>query len=226
MSEELLLVNPTPRRRRKKTVTSRTPVRRRKTNPTRQRSYAARGTGSPPQTRNRTPNPRRRRRKTYRKRRRNPVRRVTGIQDIVNQQIIPAAVGGSGALALDILMGYMPLPANLKIGPGRYLIKGVGAIGMGMLAEMMVNKSTARQLSAGALTVIMHDAMKEATVQFAPNIPLGGFNEYVSGLNEYVSGYPGELSPAGFSRVGYYSPAYPAGGGVSPDINADNYNYM
>lgn len=218
MTEELLLINPTHRRKRKKTVARRknpvarrrAPAKRRRRNPVpaRASSHSSYLT-----------NPRRRKRKTYRKRRSNPSPRRTGIQGMLNTQIIPAAVAGSGALALDVIMGYLPLPVELKIGPGRYLVKGAGAILMGMAAEMLVAKSTARQLATGALTVVMHDAMKEATIMYAPNIPLG---EYVSGMGEYVSGYPGELSPDGFGKLGYYSAAQPVG----VPSNADNgYEY-
>ena len=112
-------------------------------------------------------------------------------------QVQPAFTSASGALALDLIWGFLPIPANLQMGPLRYLAKGAGAIGMGMLASQVVKKSTAEQMATGALTVIIHDAMREVTQNMLPAVPLGYYSagqpvgEYVNGLGgmgEYMPG--------------------------------------
>lgn len=84
-----------------------------------------------------------------------------------------AAIGASGALGLDILLGLAPLPDNLKTGPMKHLVKGAGAVLVGMAASKVVGKSTATELTQGALTVILHDAMREQVVANFPALALG-----------------------------------------------------
>jgi len=127
--------------------------------------------------------------------RRRRIRRNPSARGIINTTLIPAAVAGAGALSLDVLWGFVPVPATLKTGPFRHVIKGAGAIGMGYLAGMVVNKKTAGQLATGALTVVMYNAMREMAARFMPNVPFGYVSsgmpvgEYVSGgMGEYVAG--------------------------------------
>lgn len=90
---------------------------------------------------------------------------------------MPAATAAGGALALDVIMGLLPVPSTLKTGPLRHVVKGAGAIGMGMAAGMFVKPETARLFATGALTVAMHDAAREMVGRFMPGVPLAG-NEY------------------------------------------------
>ncbi|MES9855934.1 MAG: hypothetical protein ABW166_04930 [Sedimenticola sp.] len=130
-------------------------------------------------------------RKTTR-RRRNPVT----ASGIVGNQLMPAATNAMGALALDIVWSYLPVPMNIKTGAFKHIAKGIGAIAIGSLAGNFINKRTARAMSQGALTVVMHDAMREVTQQMLPNVPLSyyspgmpaGVGEYTQGLGAYTSG--------------------------------------
>lgn len=180
--EEILLINPAKKR---KTSKRKAPAKRRRTRKT-------------PVSKKRVT--RRRRKSPVARRRRNPIaRRGMGMR-LIDNQIIPAAIGASGALVLDIAMGYANrmAPNMLTGGPMRHAIKGVAAILIGMGAEMVVKKRTASEMTKGALTVIMHDVAKETTQQFAPNIPL---SEYVSGLGYHRSFE--RTDTAGFSGLGY-----------------------
>lgn len=189
MAEQLLLINPRRRRRKRKTS-------RRKRNP------------APVTRRKRRPsvksNPGRRsyRRRSYRPKRRhyrrNPIK-MGGMGGLVSDNLIPAAVGATGALALDILYGIIPLPENIKMGNLRHAVKGAAAIGMGMLAGMVVNKSMAKSLTNGALTVVLHQAMAELTQKFLPNLTLGEYGEINDlGYTSYAQGADG---------MGYYLPS-------------------
>lgn len=139
------------------------------------------------------------------KRRRNPIRRKAGIMGIVQSTVMPAATAAAGAIGLDVVWGMAPIPENLKTGPMRHVVKAAGAIGLGMIAEMVVKKSTASQFATGALTVVMHQAMREGMTRFAPNIQLG---EYVDEGGEM--GYYGAGVNAGDSMGMYLDqPAAP-----------------
>lgn len=169
---EILLVNPRRRRRRKKTTT-----RKRRRNP--------------------VANPRRRRRRktTARRRRRNPARRVTMMT--VQRDVMEALQGATGALALDITLGYLPIPANLKVGFVGTAVKALAAIGLGIVGQNMrvVRPATAKAWANGALTVVLHDELKKQLAIFAPNIPLGEYLGYENdNLGYYGSGYnPGPM---------------------------------
>jgi len=164
MANQLLLVNPRKRRKaRRKTAKKRVaPVRaKRRVKSTRKRIT---------------------------KRRRNPIaRKRMSAGNIINGQVIPAFTAGVGALGLDMVMGYVPLPASMTTGALKHVVKGVGAIALGLVAGMVVKPSTAKELSMGALTVTMHDALREATQRFAPNIQLGYYNAGfpMAGMDEY-----------------------------------------
>ena len=119
------------------------------------------------------------------------------MQGIINAQVIPAAIGGAGAVLNDVIVNLLPLPANFKSGWMRHISKAVGAIAIGYLGGMVLAKKTADQLGAGAMTVVGYNVVRDLAAQFAPQIPLG---EYLDpALGEY-------LDPA----LGYY------GAGLNP----------
>ncbi len=161
-------------------------------------------------------NPRRRRR-SYR--RRNPAARRMTFQSVVNQNLMPAFQGGAGALALDIAWGYLPIPANMKVGPMRHFIKGAGALALGMIAgtTRLARPATIHNMTTGALTVIMHTAMRETVAQFAPNVPLG---EYMEGMGYYNAG---QVTSPQFGQVPYGTPLTPMGEYMTDNGNMSAY---
>ena len=160
--QEILLVNPKKRRKRR-----------------RKRKTVAR--------RRRRSNPHRR--VTRRRRRRNPVT----MKGALNNLVMPALWGAGGALTLDFALGFVPLPANLKTGITGYAVKGAGAIALGMLLEntKLVSSKNATDMTKGALTVMLHGAVKEQLTTFFPQLNLG---EYMNdpGFGFVNSGYPAE----------------------------------
>lgn len=188
MAEQLLIVNPRKRRRRRRrNPTANNPRRRRRRyNPRRRRrrnqrpSYVS---GSAPAR-----NPRRRRHHRYR---RNP-RRAFNIMGIVQDTVIPAATAAGGAIALDVVWNFLPVPAMLKVGPMRYVAKGAGAIAMGMVAGMVVPPATARAFTAGAMTVVMYEALKEMLGTFVPGLALSGAYDI-----DYLGQYPSSAAVVG-----------------------------
>lgn len=183
MSKEVLLVNPRRRSGKRRTAAQKAATRkmiaanRRRSGGRKRRAPARRKRRSNPVGMY-VSNPRRRRRRKLtarRTRRRNPARRMT-LRGTMNNLVIPAATAGAGALALDVLWGFVPIPATIKTGPMRHVAKGVGAIALGALVGMVGNKRMGDTMAMGALTVVFHTAFREMTAQYAPQIPLGYYS--------------------------------------------------
>jgi hypothetical protein len=110
----------------------------------------------------------------------NPRTRAGMVQNIIARQLQPAAIQAGGAIGLDVIYGYFGnfIPAQLNQGMLRHVTKGVVALGMGFVVSNFVKNATANEMSKGALTVVMHDAFKEALTQWMPAIPLGDVGYY------------------------------------------------
>lgn len=142
--------------------------------------------------------------RVLRYRRKNP---VGGVGAFVSQTLVPSAVGGAGALALDVLLGALPLPASLKTGPMRPVVQVAGAIGLGFAAGVVASRRVAGQVASGALTVTLYDIMRRALVKAsAGKIP--GLSAYEDGVGEYVG--MTEAPALGYTdsglQVGEYEP--------------------
>lgn len=175
---ELMLINPRKRRRKRKMTAKQARYFGKR------RKRRARSRSASPLT-GVAMNPRRRRRRTFtaaRRYRRNPIKFSPAA--FMKNTLMPSAIGAGGALGLDVVMGFLPLPAAMKTGPMRPVIKLVGAIGIGMLAGMVANRRTAEQITAGAVTVVLYDTLKGFMQKAMPNIPLGE-NDYPA--LEYMS---------------------------------------
>lgn len=206
---EILLVNPRRRRRRKTTTSKRrTTTRARRRNPVRRRRRTVA------------------KRRVTRRRRSNP--RVTARS--IQGDVMDALQGATGALALDITLGYLPLPANLKAGLVGTGVKALLAIGIGVVGSQtkLVKTATAKKFANGALTVVLHDELKKQVANFMPNIAMG---EYL-GVGYYGSGYnPGqgsmylpELNAEGMSvdESGFGEYIGATGGGYVDDFDLNN----
>ncbi len=221
MSEALFLVN--PRRKKRKSRKGKMPAGLR-------RYWASkrRGTKVTKRRRKRRASsavvaaPRRRRRRSHsivkRRRRKNPMRASRrshrrhrrsnpfGIRGITHT-VMPAAVGATGAIVLDVAYAYAGkyLPASLQTGFLPVLVKTAGAIGLGFLARKVVSREKANAATLGALTVVAYGALKPLLASFAPTVPgLSGYQDFIdygssmNGLGAYLP------KPAG---MGFYSPA-------------------
>lgn len=218
---ELMLINPRRRKRRKMSPLQRQYFgkRRAKRNPVRRKRRRA-AHRNPVATHRRRrhhavarANPVRRRRHR-RAARRNPIslRRGFNIKSIVQNDLIPAAIGGAGALGVDVALAMLPIPASWKAGPLAPITKIAGAIGIGMIAKMVVGKKTADAVTLGAITVTAYDIIKSQIRTLMPSLPLSEYVSgigyvspayslpyYPSGVGEYVSGSPGNNNGAYFS---------------------------
>lgn len=109
------------------------------------------------------------RRRRYRH---NPMGRIGSVGSFAKRTLMPSAVGAAGALGVNVLLGYLPIPPQFKTGPMLAVVKIAGALGVGMLASKMVSRDTAHQIAAGAITVTMYDLLKGYLQQAAPQLPM------------------------------------------------------
>ena len=155
-------------------------------------------------------NPVRRRTAAYRatptmkrpaRRRRNPRRapKLTA-NYIINELLMPTAIGTGGALSVDLIVGQ--LPETVKGVPGSMqhtAVKGLAAVVLGVVAGFVVNPKTAAQLAMGGLITTAHQAAR------------GFIDTQVPALGSRLDGYGmGLYVPYG--GMAYYNPAMPAGG--------------
>lgn len=203
----LYVVNPSRRRKRKGVFKRRkrhvisvraNPVRRRK------RRYTARRRRSTVTVMRANPVHRRRRRRVGLARhrvmrmRRNPVANRGGKLNMM-EIITTGAMVGAGAVASELVMGFLPLPAQLKQGVPRHLTKGaVGVVG-GIALAKFANKRLGTAFAVGAVTIAAHDWLKEVILRYMPAARFGGYGEY---MGEYLGEYE-PVDPA----IGYYNPA-------------------
>lgn len=103
----------------------------------------------------------------------------------IGDTVVPAAIGGAGALAVDVLLGVLPLPAAMKTGTFSPVVKVAAALGLGYAAKAVVSRRAAEQLAAGAVTIALYNVMKSTLVK------VGGGK--IPGLSEYVGAYPDAL---------------------------------
>lgn len=148
--------------------------------------------------------PVRRRRKRYG---RNPAVRLTARS--IQNQLMDAGTGAVGALGLDVIQGYLPIPAQWRgglIGTG---VKALLAIGMGVVASnvKIIRGATANKMVNGALVVVLHDELRKQVSTFAPGLQLGAFltgEGFDNGMGMYASsGYNPGVNDNG---MGIYLP--------------------
>lgn len=88
------------------------------------------------------------------------------------------AIGAVGALLNDVAYGYTKgyLPTMMTTGNAAIATRALYAVVTGMLGNMIL-RGKGRDLSVGAMTVVIHDAGKAVLSGMLPSLPLG---EYLS----------------------------------------------
>lgn len=168
--------------------------------------------------------PRRRRRKNprshrahRRRRHRNP--RFGGISmGNIGHMLIPAAIGGVGAIGVDVGLAYLPLPSQLQSGWGNVLAKIAGAFVLGLIGGKVLGKEKGKLITAGALTVTAATVIRGFASQ-----ALGGTVKGLSGYSDYADYRMGAyMNPAPvLSGMGaYMPPALPGSGSAAARMGA------
>jgi hypothetical protein len=162
------------------------------------------------------------RRRTHHKRRHNRrsfggLGRIRGLgRGVIGQYVIPGAIGGGGALLLDVIWGYAApkLPAQVQTGWFGLAAKLGVVIGAAMLANRFVPRlrSQTHRAAVGAATVLAYGAIKGVAQGILPaGTPgLSGYIDYQSySLPVSRGGMHGYMPPRTLGGLGddLYSPA-------------------
>lgn len=139
----------------------------------------------------------------------------------LGKMLMPAMGVGAGAVGSEIVMGYLPIPANFKQGVLRHITKGAVGVGAGLLlSKVLKQKTLGFYVAAGAVVIATHDAIKEFIAARLPMIPQGGFGQYVTPLPSQFGGM-GYINPGATARFGQYVAPLPSQfGGMSQAYDA------
>lgn len=109
------------------------------------------------------------------KRRSRRAGRATTFKGFMTGTLVPSAIGAGGALGLDLVMGFVPLPAVLSTGMLRPVTRLAGAALIGWVASMVASRQTAANVTAGAVTVVLYDTFKGFLKTAVPTLPLSDY---------------------------------------------------
>jgi hypothetical protein len=196
-------------------VVTRNPTRRKRRMSAAQRAYFG-GGHRPRRRRSRgfLSNPHRRR--AVRRYRRNPSLRGGG--ERLMHLLAPAAGIGLGAIGTEILVGYLPLPAQLKTGPMLYVTKGAVGVAAGLLVgTMLKQKRLGKYIAAGAVAIAVHDGVKSMIIKNMPSVKFGQFVPPVHHM-----GGLGYSSPASLVGFGEFVPPVRHMAGLAGDGTGNN----
>lgn len=133
--------------------------------------------------------------------------------------LVPALIGGAGAVALDYIWGYTApyLPAQLQSGYVGTVAKAGVALGAGWLASKVVSKQMAMAGVVGAVTVIAYQLLHQmiagtASTGVAPAAVPGGVSAY---MPRRGMGWMSPGSTLGAARFGAYMPTNRAPAGAA-----------
>jgi hypothetical protein len=195
MPAEIAFINPRHRRKHKKTSAHRRRHVAKRAH-SRRRPAVGYAVGAR-KIRRRKLNPRHRVR-AYRARRHhrhNPRFSIGGI----TRSLIPAAIGGAGAVLVDIGVGYLgqvaPIPDFLRTGYGKVALQVAAAFGMGFLASKLVGREKGHAVTLGALTVAAYGLVRNVIKTAAPTVP-GLSGDMSDNIGAYLPSGVGAMNPA------------------------------
>jgi len=221
----LMTVNPSPRKGRSAAKRRGKPmaVRRRRSRSRRRSSQVAIFRANPARRRRRRSyagrrraifarNPiRRHRRRRSVAMRRNPVRRrmrrnpsaVGGAMNF-GRMLLPAMGIGAGAVGSEIIMGYLPIPAQWKSGPMRHITKGAVGVAAGWtIGKVFKQKRLGNFFMLGAVAIATHDWLKEMIASRWASVPGLGYVNPGSTARFNGMGYQRALPSAVAASMGY-----------------------
>jgi hypothetical protein len=105
--------------------------------------------------------------------------------------LVPASIGAVGALGVDMLWGYLPIPDGLKTGVLAPVARLAAAVAVGYFAGMLGGKRFAQEVTVGAITVTAYDLFKGFLQTNVPGLTLSEMGYLspamtVDGLADYV----------------------------------------
>lgn len=95
-------------------------------------------------------------------------------RETVTDLILDGALGAGGGLALDIIMGYIPLPSTVTSGVMYSGIKVALGLGLGIgLDAMGADHESVVRISRGAVITSLHELARVFVADYAPQVKLG-----------------------------------------------------
>ena len=93
-------------------------------------------------------------------------------------QLVPAAYGAGGAVAMNLALSYLPLPDMLKTGIPKQLTRLATALAVGWAGRKFLGRR-GEAVGFGALTVVVYDIVKGLIATSMPDIGarLGDFED-------------------------------------------------
>lgn len=202
---ELLLVNPRARRKTSTKTARRNPRRKATTAVTapRRRRVSSRKSRVSTATR-----------RTYAR-----ARSGMGKAGIVNM-VKDGGVGALGALAVDLALAKLPLPAMLTSGNMKLITKTGLAIAVGVIAGKMGKRDLGHKMAIGAITISAYEALRGMV---GGSLGLNAITD-INGMGFYssaqVDGYDDPSMFAGADSMGMYD----LGGSVDNSWNTNEYS--
>lgn len=156
-------------------------------------------------------------------------RRKNPIGGFVQDQLVPAALGGGGAILIDVALGAIPWSpeARQKLNPFMPVVKVAAAVGLGMAVNAVTSKRIANQVAAGAITVALYNVMRSGLAKLSGG-KIPGLAEYVAGEGMIVDAATGQVvgeyvaGDEGGDQIGYSSAGMMVGE-LQPDGSVEGY---
>ena len=177
-------------------------------------------------------NPRRKRRRSnprhhYRARRRRSNPSLAGITSSIVPMLKEGAIGGAGGLINSVLLGYaLPmLPATFTTG---YALDGMRILFATALAVAgkKFGGHYGETAGKGAIAVAMYHLFKDITVNMAPTLPLGDYEEIQIFDTSQIAGYVDPATTMGAYMGGPRGRFLPDGSRAAPGMGAYMGAYM
>lgn len=130
-------------------------------------------------------------------------------------QIKNASIGAAGALAVDIAMTKLPIPAQFRNGAMLHVAQGLVSLGLGMaVSKFGKNKALGMQLADGGLTVAIYNGLRATVgshVGLADDLlgySMAGGGDLL-GVDNYMGDYDeqNDMSDYSSDEEGWISPA-------------------
>ncbi len=158
--------------------------------------------------------------------RRNPSGGKLRPMQFTKETLMPAVVGGVGAVGLDMVMGFLSpkLPVSLQTGPAQTLMKLLGAVALGLGVGMATSRKTGEMVAVGGITVVLYDTVKGFVSTQFPTLPMAGLGYTGPGLiAPGTAGMDAYLTGPGSMTYGNMPSPVPAVAGLSGFDDVDAY---
>lgn len=106
------------------------------------------------------------------------------VQDTLQGVIMPAIVGGAGAVALDVGYAALPIPATLKAGAYAPLVKGGVIVAAGEIARNFFPSRSVDMAVVTSLAIIVASFVRGQVSKMFPSLAMGMY------APDYTPSYP------------------------------------